>query len=137
MAGPCLQGGPASARSGERGQAAVEFALVLPAFALLVLAIVQLGAAFNDSLTLTDAVRAGARQAAVARQQADPIGRAVSRVREAASDLDQGKLAVNVSSDWLRGSPVEVTATYPYEIDLLGVVVASGRLSSKTTERVE
>ena len=30
-----------------------------------------------------------------------------------------------------------VTATYPYEIDLLGIVVASGTLESETTERVE
>jgi hypothetical protein len=32
---------------------------------------------------------------------------------------------------------VTVTATYGYSINLLGVVVKSGRLSSKTTERVE
>jgi hypothetical protein len=32
---------------------------------------------------------------------------------------------------------VSVTATYPYSISLLGMVVKSGRLSSKTTERVE
>jgi hypothetical protein len=32
---------------------------------------------------------------------------------------------------------VSVTATYPYSISLLGLVVKSGRLSSKTTERVE
>jgi hypothetical protein len=30
-----------------------------------------------------------------------------------------------------------VTATYPYDISLLGVIVASGRFSSSTVERVE
>ena len=32
---------------------------------------------------------------------------------------------------------VIVTATYPYTISLMGLVIQSGRLSSKTTERVE
>jgi hypothetical protein len=32
---------------------------------------------------------------------------------------------------------VTVTATYPYDISLLGVVVKSGTLSASTTERVE
>ena len=38
---------------------------------------------------------------------------------------------------WEHGEDVTVTATYPYEIDLLGLVVASGQLESSTTERVE
>jgi len=38
---------------------------------------------------------------------------------------------------WAPGSDVRVTATYPYDINLLGVVIASGRLSSATVERVE
>jgi len=32
---------------------------------------------------------------------------------------------------------VTVTATYPYQINILGFVVASGDLHSQTTERVE
>jgi hypothetical protein len=32
---------------------------------------------------------------------------------------------------------VTVTATYPYSISLLGMVVKAGSLSSTTTERVE
>src|SRR5205823_14830115 len=41
------------------------------------------------------------------------------------------------SSSWDPGSDVTVTASYPYSISLLGLVVKSGRLSSTTTERVE
>ena len=58
----------------EKGQALTELALVLPVLCLLLFAIVQFGIAFNHYLTLTDAVRAGARQAAIARFQADPAG---------------------------------------------------------------
>lgn len=121
----------------EQGQAITEFALVLPVLALLLFAVIQFGVLFNNYLTLTDAVRAGARTAAVSRRDASPAGAAEARVRQAAADLDQAQLAVSVSSSWEHGSDVAVTASYPYKIDLLGFVLADGRLTSTTTERVE
>lgn len=99
----------------ERGQALVEFALVLPVFALLLFAIVQFGVVFTQYLALTDAVR----RAGVNLRQADLA------------------VAVTPAAPWQRGNPVTVSGSYPYAIDLLGVVVKSGRLSSTTTERVE
>lgn len=47
-----------------RGQASVEFALILPIFALLLFALVQLGFLFIDVVTLDSAVSAAARDAA-------------------------------------------------------------------------
>lgn len=122
----------------EQGQTLTEFALVLPLLLVLVFAVIQFGITFNNYLAVTDAVRAGARVAAVGRHLADPVASAVDRVREAAADLDQSQLAVSVSYEALEpGAAVAVSASYPYEIDLLGWVVASGDLSSTTTERVE
>lgn len=115
----------------------VEFAIILPILLLLLLGILQFGIVFNNYITLTDAVRAGARQAAVGRSVADPTGAAVSRVRASAANLDQAKLGVSVASVWTQGADVTVTATYPYTINLIGMVVASGSLTSKSTERVE
>lgn len=114
-----------------------EFALVLPVLALLLFAVIQFGIVFNNYVTLTDATRAGARKAAVGRQLSDPTGATVGAVRGSASDLTQSKLGVTVSSTWQPGADVSVTATYPYSISLLGLVVKSGNLSSTTTERVE
>ena len=114
-----------------------EFAIILPVLVLLVFAIAQFGIVFNSYVTLTDAARAGARKAAVSRQDGDPSGEAVAAVRSSASDLNQSNLAVSVSSSWQPASDVSVTATYPYSISLLGIVVASGNLSSSTTERIE
>ncbi|CAB1127885.1 conserved protein of unknown function [Candidatus Hydrogenisulfobacillus filiaventi] len=48
-----------------RGQALVEFALVLPVLVLLLVAIISLGLTFNAELTLTQAARAAARAAAL------------------------------------------------------------------------
>jgi Flp pilus assembly protein TadG len=121
----------------ERGQTLTEFALVLPVLALVLFALIQFGIVFNNYITLTDATRAGARKAAVGRRLSDPVGSAVAAVRASATDLRQSDLGVTVSSTWQPGADVSVTATYPYKVSLLGMVVKSGRLSSKTTERVE
>jgi Flp pilus assembly pilin Flp len=122
----------------EDGQTMVEFALVIPILCLVLFAIIQFGILYNNYVTLTDATRIGARKAAVSRQQADPVGETVAKVRGAATGLDLAKLEVSVAATaWEHGEDVTVEARYPYSVDLLGFVVASGKLTSKTTERVE
>ena len=114
-----------------------EFAIVLPVLVLLVFAVIQFGITFNNYLALTDAARAGARKAAVSRLSGDGSSAGVAATRASAADLNQSNLDVTVSSSWTQGENVSVTATYPYSISLLGLVVKSGRLSTTVTERVE
>ncbi len=116
-----------------------EFALVLPVLALFLFGVAQFGILFNNYVTLTDAVRSGARKAAVSRQAANPKGDAEAAVRTAADTLDQSKLTVTVTPNtpWAHGSSVTVHAEYPYKIDLVGFVLAEGQLKSETVERVE
>jgi Flp pilus assembly protein TadG len=122
----------------ERGQTMVEFALVAPLLCLILFGILQFGALYNDYVTLTDATRVGARKAAVSRHEANPAGAAETAARNSAAGLDQAELDVAVTATaWEHGGSVTVEATYPYEIDLLGFVVAAGDLTSETTERVE
>jgi Flp pilus assembly protein TadG len=121
----------------QQGQSLTEFALALPILALLLFAVIQFGIVFNNYVTLTDATRAGARKAAVGRQLPNPQNATITAVRNSATDLNQGDLSVSVTSTWQPGADVAVTATYPYAISLLGMVVKSGRLSTTTTERVE
>jgi Flp pilus assembly protein TadG len=121
----------------QQGQTLTEFALVLPILALLLFGVIQFGIVFHQYVTLTDAVRAGARQGAVGRHLSAPADAVEDRVRESAADLDQGQLSVTVTSSWQQGEDVSVSASYPYDISLLGFVVKSGNLTSTTTERVE
>jgi Flp pilus assembly protein TadG len=114
-----------------------EFALVLPLLALLLFGVIQFGIVFNNYITLTDAVRAGARKGAVGRHLAKPESAVATQIRTAATDLKSSDLAIDVDSSWQSGEEVRVEATYPYSISLLGLVVKSGRLKSVTTERVE
>jgi Flp pilus assembly protein TadG len=126
-------------RHDEKGQTATELALVLPVLCVLLFGVIQFGILYNNYITLTDAARAGARKAAVSRQEADPAGVTEAKVRAAAEGLDQDKLVVAVTTvgGWEHGADVKVTASYPYEINLLGWAAAAGNLSSSTTERVE
>jgi Flp pilus assembly protein TadG len=121
------------------GQALIEFALLIPVILLVLMAIAQFGGLYNHYVTITDATRAGARMAVVSRAAADPSGAAVQAVRDSAHTLDQTKLTVTVSPSppWTAGQQITVTATYPYALDLAGLVVKSGNLTSSTKERVE
>ena len=92
---PECEGG--SAHDGERGQAALEFALCLPILALLLLALVQVGLVVCDQVAVVHAAREGARAAAVtgpAQAARWPPARAVR--------LDAGRLAVDART-WGRG----------------------------------
>jgi Flp pilus assembly protein TadG len=132
----------------ERGQALIEFALVLPLFLLLLLGIVQFGTVFRDYIALTDATRVGARQAAVARSinpESNRVPNIVARTEKAAVNLDKTKMSVTVepvmldgiTPGWEQGGDVTVRATYPFKVNIFGMVVFGGTLKSRTTERVE
>lgn len=100
---------------GERGAAAVEFALVLPILVLLLFGIVEFGRGYNAKVTLTHAAREGARALAVG--AADPEQVTI----DAATTLDESRLDVDVSS-CAPGGTGTVTATYEfdYSIPLFG-----------------
>ena len=121
----------------EKGQTMVEFAIILPIICLLLFGIIQFGILFNNYVTLTDATRAGARKGAVSRQASNPRQACIDQVKASGANLDQSKLTVDCQSTWQPASDVTVTATYPYSINLMGVVIASGTLKSTTQERVE
>jgi Flp pilus assembly protein TadG len=126
----------------EHGQAAVEFALVVPVLLLLLLSIIQGGIVFHNYLTVTDAARAAARQAIEARVSGVTLTDVQNTAKAAAPDLDPTKLGVALDdpSDPTfnqGGSQLSVTVTYPYSINILGVVVASGNLTSRMTGRLE
>jgi Flp pilus assembly protein TadG len=125
----------------ERGQTAVEFALIAPVLIILLLGIIQLGVAFHDYVTITDAARAGARKAITARFGAGSFDDAKQAVRDSAAQLNQTQLDPQVTDpDGLTpGSLVTVTVTYPYSINipLFGLTVSSGNLTAVAKERLE
>jgi len=131
--------GPIREIRSERGQAIVEFAFVVPLLIVLVLGITQVAITYNHYLTVTDAARVGARDAAVGRFSDVTPADIQQSVIAAAADLDPTQLQVTATNpNWNQsGSDVTVTVSYPYSIDVMGVIVASGTIHSTITERVE
>lgn len=87
----------------------VEFALVLPLLVLLVFGIIEFGRAYNAKVSLTGAVREGARVHALA--DGDPV----AVTRQAAPTLKTQDIAVTTSaSPCTSGEPATVTASYPF-----------------------
>lgn len=126
----------------DRGQTAVEFAFVAPLLIALLLGIIQAGVAFHNYIAITDAARAAGRQAITARLQGLTGSDVTSTAAAAAPDLDAQKLNVSFNpadpSTAAAGSTVTVTVTYPYEINILGVVVCHNcTVTSTVSERVE
>lgn len=97
-----------SRHGGERGSAALEFALLLPILFLVLLAVVQVGAIGRDRLLLSQAARAGVREAAV-QDSEDAVTLAV---RAGAPGLDPARLRIAVARTGPRGSPVTVSLEY-------------------------
>ena len=107
----------------------VEFVIVVPVLLMLLFGVIQFGIVYNHYLTITDAARVGARKAAVSRTAANPEAISEAALSAAAADLDQAKLNVTVTETaWAHGGDVTVCGDYPYGVNLLGFVVASGRV---------
>jgi Flp pilus assembly protein TadG len=128
---------------GERGQAAVEMALILPVLALILYVIFQFGQVYLQYQEVSAATNEGARQASNMATRAEP-GRTstiVATVRGVVSvgndaGFDHNQLAVTVSSAWNPGGPVTVTSRYPATVDILGVTLFSANLTTTRTARV-
>lgn len=113
---------------GERGQAMVEFALVLPIFLLVVFAIVDFGMGFHAWITVSNASREGARIGVVGADAAT----IEARVRDTASSLNHDEdLTVVVQNATDQGGDsgesLSVTVDYDYHLitplsSIMGIV---------------
>jgi Flp pilus assembly protein TadG len=126
-------------RRRSRGQAMVEFTLILPLLMLLILGIYQFGQTYADYIQVTNAARDGGRKALVSRSDVNGVTDVTTAAKNATWWLDKNQIVVTATpgQPWAQGSTVTVTVTYPYNINLLGFVVASGTLKSATTVRME
>jgi Flp pilus assembly protein TadG len=123
-------------RSSTRGSAAVEFALVLPLLLVVGLALLQVGLLTKDQLIVQEAARAGARQAAVSRDD----GSVREAVSEAAGGLDLSLLTTVIARDDSPAGPATVTVTYdaPIAVPMVRWLFPSVvRLSARATMRQE
>lgn len=108
-----------------RGQAIVEFALVLPLFVFLLVGLVQFGLVVNAALTVNDAAREGAREAAVWIAR-NPAGWQQIVAQDVAVNLQGGGLQT-VSANYDPQAPYvsgDLVETYDPSTNIVSVQVA-------------
>jgi hypothetical protein len=115
-----------------RGQALVEFALVVPILLILIIGIIEFGRAWNISQVLGHAAREGARSAALEDPAIgeDSVKSIVDNVLVAAG-LEYPRDDILVDNMDVSGEPVRVSLAYEYRFVFFGPVI--GWASDKST----
>ena len=110
--------------SKSRGQATVEFALLLPVAVVALLVIAQIGLVVHARVMLTHAAREGVRVAAVGGSDAEVTAAVVD-----AGSLDPAQLTVAVTRD---ASVVRVLLVYEMQTDVsvVGAILNDPQMSS-------
>jgi Flp pilus assembly protein TadG len=141
-------------RRGEEGGALVEFAVVLPVMLMLITGIFAVGIAFNNQLTLTQAVGAGAQHLQTIRTgTSDPCADTFNAITAAAPNLTSSKISLSITINGgtpqtgnncagatsslysALNMPVTVSATYPCNLQIFGVSPVPGcKMAATVTE---
>lgn len=123
---------PRALRSpGDRGQATVETALLLPVVAIALLAVIQVGLVVHARVMVTHATREGARVAAVGGSHGDVVEAVV-----ASGGLPPQRLDVDVSSSGGRATVV-VRYDAPTNVPIVGAFVGDVAMEGVATMRIE
>jgi Flp pilus assembly protein TadG len=126
----------------ESGQSLVEFAMILPAFLLVVTGIFAFGVAFTNWLVLTDATSLGGRTVAISRGNTlDPCATASTAVAGASPGLNTGLITytsvingttyngttcnsssttTGAAGNLLQGGSYVLTTSYPCHLTVFG-----------------
>ena len=104
-------------KTGRKGQAMTELALVLPVLLLLVMSIIQFGLILKSYIAVVNGARLGARTAAVGKTNAQ----ITSKVRESLPALDKNMLAIAISpsDEAARTSGTDVTISVSYQENII------------------
>ena len=135
-------------RLNRKGQALIEFALVLPLVLLLVVGMLEFARAWNLHQVITDAVREGARRAVLADDPNCPGSAAAMDsvkapmwryVAQSGYDPSYATMSVSPAADFkCTGRNITVILTLPYRIWALGELgAASFTMRSSLTVRNE
>ena len=102
---------------GEKGQALVEFALLVPIFLILLFAIVDFGMGFYSWITVTNSAREGARIGAVLASEQQIIDR-VHATSDLINEDENMDILVTNSADQggLPGQSVVVKVDYRFDL---------------------
>lgn len=108
-----------------RGQAAVEFALVLPLLLILLVGLVEFGRAWNQHQVITDAAREAARKAAIHKESVT-LDSVLNRAKLGLANAGIDPSTATITANGWDGEPnddVTVTIDLPYTFTFFGPLV--------------
>lgn len=129
--------------------------MVAPVLLFILLGIIQCGLTLNNYLVLTEGVSTGARQLAIGRAISTPYTSTTSAITSAMPNLSAASVTI---ATWVNGTACDtdascataltntgggggaatVTATYPCDLNIMGIDFAPNcTLSSTTSDLVE
>jgi Flp pilus assembly protein TadG len=140
------------------GASAVEFALILPVFLLVIFAIIGLGIFLNGYAELANGAATGARQASVNRGSTTPYSSTISAVKAGAPNLTSSKITISITVNGTactsdtgpgttnvcqtaysnsEGAEAVVSATYPCNFSVLWITFPGCTMSSSSSQIIE
>jgi len=127
-------------RNSEKGQALVEFTMILPIFLMLLFGLVDFGRGFYTWLLVSNAAREGARIAAVQSDNATIDQRIYDSFCDnypSSCGLSPSKLTISKTNvQGPRGEPVEIDLSYDFDyatpIGDLIAILSGGTLTAPT-----
>lgn len=123
----------------KKGQALVEFAIILPVIMLLLMGMLEFGMMLNTYLELENASREGARTGIVGSTDTDILNRIIT----ISPGLDSKKLTVNITPDVSQRTSgatltVEVTYSYQMTVPIISNLFSNPiQLNAQTSMRIE
>jgi len=107
------------------GQAAVEFALVLPFLLIMLIGIVEFGRAWNQHQVITDAARETARRACLGTDLAEADAKKVANDAMAAAGIDYRRATIDIDGlDDDSDTIVTVSIDLRYRFTFFSTLVA-------------
>lgn len=103
-------------RRGERGAAAIEFALVLPVLLLLVIGLIEFSRLYNIQISLSNAAREGARSMAIHNSQPTAKTAAIAAAPSISPNVSGGQISITPAA---CAANQVVTVTITYSVSLL------------------
>jgi Flp pilus assembly protein TadG len=124
----------------ERGQAIVEFVIILPLLFAVLFLIFAAAVGFSRYLRVIDAAHSAARAAAVARFNIPPNSTDACAAAQAAAYLSWGDTGIDPHCDTPAGQPGDpftITVTDNYDVNLPFLPSATFVIRSTATSRLE
>ena len=111
-------------RSGEKGQALVEFAIIIPILLAVLLGIVEFARAWQIQQVVTNAAREGARVGVINTNGLAEVDAAIQVYLQSANmDMSQADWTTGTVLSSVSGDPDTVTVSYNYTYRLFGPVI--------------